>query len=105
MPRRPSELWELKTAGFSSETCLDFDLAVLDYWDNYQAKASQQKPVPAGPPLGKNMTMGPKYETNEDIFLLYRPPVDDEVAASDILEPDEIEGLLEYLDETTDSMF
>lgn len=105
LPRRPSELWALSDSGYSPAICLDFDFAVLDYWDDYQRHANEEKPVPAPKPLGKGMALGPKYKTNEEIFLLYAPPEPDEVRASDILEPEEIDGLLDYLDETSGPTF
>lgn len=90
--------------GFSPEICLDFDLSVIDFYDWFEARAREKKPVPEGKKLSPGMTLGPRYTDIEDIFALYRPPSDDALADA-ILDEEEIEGLLVYLDETTEASF
>jgi hypothetical protein len=85
----PSRFFKADTRAFSGGNLLDFDHAVLDYWDWVQAKQEEQKPVRAPKPLAKGYTMGRRYASMGDIFALYGPQdasgsIDPDVAAIDL---------------------
>lgn len=92
-------------SGYSPEICLDFDFSVIDWWDWFEGKTNETKPGPAGKPLEKGMTLVPKYTDLEDIFVQYRPPNPELTDVTAILDEEEMEGLLIYLDETTEPAF
>lgn len=72
LPRRPSEIWNLAQSGLSPERCLDFDFAVLDFWDWFQHKSEEKVIVKdRGKQPKKGETWGHKYPTVEDVLKQY----------------------------------
>jgi hypothetical protein len=69
-PHRPSTLWNLRAEGYDPAQCLDFDFAVLDWWDRFEGfrKAQKRTVVPASARLGKNQMWAPEYGSDADIL-------------------------------------
>lgn len=89
----PTRWYRADNRAYSDGTLLDFDHAVLDFWEWVQAKQEEQKPVataslPQLPNKGKAHTWGRKYRTMGEIFKLYfydpTEGIDPDVAAIDI---------------------
>jgi hypothetical protein len=42
LPNRPSDLWSLPSLGYTPSQCLDFDFAIVDFWQWYEATSEEQ---------------------------------------------------------------
>jgi len=82
LPRLPSELWNLRSAGYDEETCLDFDLAHITFWDDFEGHRNERKKVtvPQSQRLGPNQAWVPTYAGDGDILRSFygvgRPAAD-----------------------------
>lgn len=91
MPRRPSEVLELKEAGYTWAQRLDFDFGLLNFKNWYDALAQETMWVPASQDEHKGQREVQRYRTVESILEQYGS------GALDIFE--EAEDDVENLDE------
>ena len=56
MSKNPSEMLRLRDNGFSDQSCLDFDLAVNDFGDEFEEQRRATKQIPA-PKSRRNPTV------------------------------------------------
>ena len=64
---RPSTLLNLPGDGYDPSQCLDFDLAVLDWWDRFGAFRDERK-LAKLPKIAAGMSYVPKYGSDADIL-------------------------------------
>jgi hypothetical protein len=60
-------LWNLRSDGYDAAACLDFDFAVMDWWDRFGAFRQEQK-LSSVQHTPKGRTYVPKYATDADIL-------------------------------------
>lgn len=73
LPQRPSDLWSLPKLGYSPQQCLDFDFALVDFWEWYKSKSEEQVQRRQRPSdkLKDGYTWVRKYETVDEVLKLY----------------------------------
>lgn len=71
----------MDAAGIWPTTRLDFDFAVVSWWDQFeQFQHERVKGPDPSPKLGKNQAMVPKYDTLEEIFQQFEMADRDKIA-------------------------
>jgi hypothetical protein len=62
MSKDPSQKMHLREQGYSDQSCLDFDLAVNDFGDEFERAMEATKMVPAGSRRKRPMVPKPLYD-------------------------------------------
>ncbi|CAA9542504.1 MAG: hypothetical protein AVDCRST_MAG43-263 [uncultured Thermomicrobiales bacterium] len=97
---------KLPEAGFSDGARLDFDFAVVDWWEWFEDRSGERVVGrDDSPKLKKGQAMVPKYPTVDDILDLYRDDETEGFGRDPVATGIDLRLLADAIDSEDDALF